>query len=151
MLPFPHRKHQTSGLFVTLAAARLDTHRRRMVFSGAGHPPAMLARQGQIPVLLESRSMILGVLSDAVDVTANPEVHLEPDDRIVLYTDGITEVFNSQGQMLGISGVQEIVRRMSSLPADKMKEGILDAVAAWRQGRRPMTFPSFWSTLANKD
>jgi PAS domain S-box-containing protein len=124
----------TSGLFVTLAAARLDTHRRCMVFSGAGHPPTMLARRGQIPLLLESQSMILGVLPDAVDVTANPEVHLEPDDRIVLYTDGITEVFNSQGQMLGVSGVQEIVRQMSYLPADKMKQGILDAVAAWRQG-----------------
>jgi sigma-B regulation protein RsbU (phosphoserine phosphatase) len=123
-----------SGMFVTLAAARIDAQRRSMVFAGAGHPPAMLARHGQTPLLLESRSMILGALPDAVDVTANLEVQLRPDDRIVLYTDGITEVFNSRGEMLGIEGVQEIVRQTSSLPPHEMKQGILDGVAAWREG-----------------
>jgi sigma-B regulation protein RsbU (phosphoserine phosphatase) len=123
-----------SGMFVTLAAARIDARRRSMVFAGAGHPPAMLARHGQTPILLESRSMILGALPDAVDATANLEVHLQPDDRIVLYTDGITEVFNSRGEMLGIEGVQEIVRQTSSLPPHQMKQGILDGVAAWREG-----------------
>jgi sigma-B regulation protein RsbU (phosphoserine phosphatase) len=123
-----------SGMFVTLATARIDARRRSMVFAGAGHPPAMLARHGQTPMLLESRSMILGALPDAVDVTTNQEVHLQPDDRIVLYTDGITEVFNSKGEMLGIEGVREIVRKTSCLPAHEMKQGILDGVAAWREG-----------------
>jgi sigma-B regulation protein RsbU (phosphoserine phosphatase) len=123
-----------SGMFVTLAAARIDARRRSMVFAGAGHPPAMLARHGQTPILLESRSMILGALPDAVDATTNLEVQLQPDDRIVLYTDGITEVFNSRGEMLGIEGVQEIVRQTSSLSPHEMKQGILDGVAAWREG-----------------
>ena len=123
-----------SGMFVTLAAARIDARRRSMVFAGAGHPPAMLAGPGQTPQLLESRSMILGALPDAVDATPNEEVELQPDDRIVLYTDGITEVFNSRGEMLGIKGVQELVRKTSSLPASEMKQGILDGVAAWREG-----------------
>ncbi len=123
-----------SGMFVTLAAARIDARRRSMVFAGAGHPPAMLARYGQTPLLLESRSMILGALPDAVDATANLEVQLQPDDRIVLYTDGISEVFNSRGEMLGIEGVREIVCQTSSLPAHEMKQGILDGVAAWREG-----------------
>jgi sigma-B regulation protein RsbU (phosphoserine phosphatase) len=121
-------------MFVTLAAARIDARRRSMVFAGAGHPPAMLARHGQSPLLLESRSMVLGALPEAVDVTTNLEVQLQPDDRIVLYTDGITEVFNSKGEMLGIKGVQELVRRTSSLPASEMKQAILDGVAAWREG-----------------
>jgi PAS domain S-box-containing protein len=123
-----------SGMFVTVAAARINAQRRGLVFAGAGHPPAMLARRGQTPVLLESRSMILGALPDAVDLTSNLEVQLQPDDRIVLYTDGITEVFNSRGEMLGIPGVQEIVRQTSFLPAGEMKQGILDGVAAWREG-----------------
>jgi PAS domain S-box-containing protein len=123
-----------SGMFVTLAAARIDARRRSMVFAGAGHPPAMLARPGQTPQLLESRSMILGALPDAVEDTTNEELELLPDDRIVLYTDGITEVFNSRGEMLGIKGVQELVRKTSSLPASEMKQGILDGVAAWREG-----------------
>jgi PAS domain S-box-containing protein len=123
-----------SGMFITAAAARIDARRRCMLFAGAGHPPGMLARQGQAPLLLESRSMILGALPEAVDVTANLEVQLQPDDRILLYTDGITEVFNSRGEMLGIEGLQKLVRRTSSLPASEMKQGILDGVTAWREG-----------------
>ena len=123
-----------SGMFITAAAARIDTDGRRMVFAGAGHPPAILARRGQDPVLLESRSMILGALPDAVGGDGGQEVPLEPDDRIVLYTDGITEVFNARGEMLGIEGVREIVRNASDLPAEQMKQRILDDVAAWRSG-----------------
>jgi PAS domain S-box-containing protein len=124
----------SAGLFVTLAAARIDAHRRTMLFAGAGHPPAIIARRGQNPILLESRSMVLGALPDAVDVTTSVEAQLQADDRIILYTDGITEVFNSRGEMLGVEGVQEIVRQTASLPASEMKQGILDGVAAWREG-----------------
>jgi len=123
-----------SGMFVTAAAVRIDPDRRSMVFSGAGHPPAILARPGQDPLLLESQSMILGALPKAVTSAGNAEVELQPDDRILLYTDGITEVFNGQGEMLDISGIQEIVRKLSCLPAEKMKQGILNEVAAWRDG-----------------
>jgi phosphoserine phosphatase RsbU/P len=124
----------SSGMFVTAAAARIDAHQRMLHFAGAGHPPAMVARRGREPLLLESRSMILGALPDAVDVTSGLEVQLEPDDRVLLYTDGITEAFNPHGEMLGIEGVQEIVRQTSSLPPDQMKQAILDGVAAWREG-----------------
>lgn len=123
-----------AGMFVTAAAARIDTHLRRMVFAGAGHPPAMLARRGQSPLLLESRSTILGALPEAVDTTPSVHLQLEPDDRIVLYTDGITEVFNSRGEMLGIAGIREIVRQSSVLPPADMKQGILEEVSAWRNG-----------------
>ena len=124
-----------AGMFITVAAASIDTHLHRMVFAGAGHPPAMLVRRGQSPLLLESRSAILGVLPDAVDTTPSLELQLEPGDRIVLYTDGITEVFNSRGEMLGIEGIREIVHQTSTLSAQEMKQGILDGVAAWRSGQ----------------
>ena len=123
-----------AGMFITVAAASIDTHLHRMVFAGAGHPPAMLVCRGQSPLLLESRSAILGVLPDAVDTTPSLELQLEPGDRIVLYTDGITEVFNSRGEMLGIEGIREIVHQTSTLSAQEMKQGILDGVAAWRSG-----------------
>jgi protein phosphatase len=123
-----------AGMFITAAAASIDTHLHRMVFAGAGHPPAMLVRRGQNPFLLESRSTILGALRDAVDTTPSLELQLEAGDRIVLYTDGITEVFNSRGEMLGVEGIREIVRKASALPGREMKEGILDGVAAWRSG-----------------
>jgi PAS domain S-box-containing protein len=123
-----------SGMYITAEALRIRAGRRSMIYAGAGHPPAMIARCGEAPILLESQSTILGTLPDAVDISGSMEVELRPDDRIVLYTDGISEVFNAQGQMLGTHGVQELVRKASDLPAEKMKQAILEGVNAWREG-----------------
>ena len=57
----------SSVFFFTVAAARIDRGGRRMIFAGAGHPPAMIVQPGEEPRLLESRSMVLGALPDAVD------------------------------------------------------------------------------------
>jgi PAS domain S-box-containing protein len=124
----------SSVFFFTVAAARIDRGGRRMVFAGAGHPPAMIVRNGQEPRLLESRSMVLGALPEAVGPEVTLDVDLEEGDRVVLYTDGITDVFNSEGEMLGVEGVQKFVRETSLLPFHKMKQGILDRVAEWRDG-----------------
>jgi phosphoserine phosphatase RsbU/P len=123
-----------SVFFFTVAAARLDRDARRMIFAGAGHPPAMIVQPGEEPRLLESRSMVLGLMPDAVDLEATLEVDLRPGDRIVLYTDGITDAFDSRGEILGIEGVQKFVRETAVLPFLEMKKGILDRVTAWREG-----------------
>lgn len=131
---FVMRSIGSSVFFFTVAAARLDRAGRRMIFAGAGHPPAMVVQPGEEPRLLESRSMVLGALPDAVDVEATLDVDLQKGDRLVLYTDGITDVFNSSGEMLGVEGVQKFVRETALLPFSEMKKGILDRVAAWREG-----------------
>lgn len=123
-----------SVFYFTIAAARFDQTGRRMIFAGAGHPPAMVVAPGQEPRLLESRSMLLGALADAVGVEATLDVDLNQGDRVVLYTDGITDVFDSRGEMLGVEGVQKFVRETSDLPLSEMKQSILARVAEWRNG-----------------
>jgi phosphoserine phosphatase RsbU/P len=124
----------SSALLFTLAAARIDMSGRRMVFAGAGHPPAMIVTPGEEPRLLESRSMVLGGLPDAVATEAAIEVDLKAGDRVVLYTDGISEVFDASGEMLGTEGVQKIVRETAMLPFGDMQQALLNRVAAWRDG-----------------
>jgi len=123
-----------SGFFLTLAALRVDCNGRHMVFAGAGHPPVMVVQPAAEPRLLESRNMILGAFPDPVEMGSTLDVELQSKDRIILYTDGITEVFDSRGEMLGVEGLQKFVRETSILPLAEMKQGILDRVAAWREG-----------------
>ena len=118
----------------TLAAARIDRTGRTMEHAGAGHPPAMIVQSGAGPRLLPSRSTILGTLPDAVDADATLHIEIEPGDRVVLYTDGLTDVLDSHAEMLGVEGVQNIVRETSLLPFSEMKHGILNRVTDWRDG-----------------
>jgi PAS domain S-box-containing protein len=123
-----------SSFLFTAAVARLDRGGRIMRFAGAGHPPGMVVKPGGQPRLLESRSMLLGALEEAVEPDAELCVNLDPGDRVVLYTDGLTEVFDSQREMLDVDGLRKIVGETSHLPLGEMKQGILDRVAAWRSG-----------------
>jgi sigma-B regulation protein RsbU (phosphoserine phosphatase) len=131
---FALQTFNSSSFFFTVAAARLDRSGRRMAFAGAGHPPCMVIKPGADPQLLEARSMMLGALPNAVRHDPLIEVNLGPGDRILLYTDGITEVFDEQGEMLGVDGLRNFARESSLLPFDEMLPGILEQIAAWRQG-----------------
>ena len=124
----------SSVFFFTVGAARLDQDARTLELAGAGHPPAMVVHPGENPQLVESRSAVLGLLADAVDGEASTEMQLEPGDRVVIYTDGFTESFNAQRDMLGVEGLSEIVRETSKLPLGEMRREMVDRVAAWRDG-----------------
>jgi sigma-B regulation protein RsbU (phosphoserine phosphatase) len=123
-----------SVMYFTLAAARLSRDGRQMEFSSAAHPPAMILRRGQAPIFLESASTILGCFDDAVTDDSAIRIPLVPGDRIMLYTDGFTESFNSRREMLGAKGLAEIAQEATSLSLSVMKQHILDRVAAWRSG-----------------
>jgi PAS domain S-box-containing protein len=121
------------GFYFTMAAARLVQRGRRLTFAAAGHPPAILVSNGSIR-LLNSQSAILGSLRDVTASKSVDEIDLTSGDRLVLYTDGFTEVFNERDEMLGEEGFVELVRQSAKRTLQEMKQAILDGVAAWRHG-----------------
>lgn len=125
---------RSSVFYFTVVAARLDMAARSLEFFGAGHPPAMIVKPGQAPILLESRSAILGLMPDAVQAGSALKIPVAPGDRVILYTDGFTESFNKGDDMLGVEGLAEIVRETSQLPLSAMTQEIVNRVAAFRHG-----------------
>jgi phosphoserine phosphatase RsbU/P len=125
----------SSSFFFTLAAMRFHRSRSCLQFAGAGHPPAIVIRRGKSPSLLESTNMILGLFENAVGAESNVETELRAGDRVMIYTDGLSESFNSRREMLGVDGLQAIAAEASNLPLAEMKNQILNRVAAWRHGR----------------
>jgi sigma-B regulation protein RsbU (phosphoserine phosphatase) len=122
------------AFYFTMAAARFAQRGHQLTFAAAAHPPAMLVSNGSIR-LLESQSAILGCgLIDVTPSKSVDEIEVSSGDRLVLYTDGFTEVFNGHREMLGIQGLAELVQRSAKRPLKEMKQAILDGVAAWQHG-----------------
>lgn len=125
---------RTPGFFFTLAAARLENDGRKLSFEGGGHPPALWVTRAGECRRLDSRSAVLGALEEAVDTEPPVPLELEPGDRLALYTDGLTEVFDAKEEMLGVDGLSEIVRQSARKPLAEMKESIIEQVSAFRHG-----------------
>ena len=130
---FVHDHIGVDGFYFTMAAARFSQHGHRVTFAAAAQPPAMLVSNG-ILRRLDSQNGILGCLADNAPAESAEEIDLATGDRLVLYTDGLVEVFNQSREMLGVEGLATLVRESATQSLQQMKRTILDGVATWRNG-----------------
>jgi serine phosphatase RsbU (regulator of sigma subunit)/class 3 adenylate cyclase/tetratricopeptide (TPR) repeat protein len=96
-----------AGLFVTAFFAVLDPDSGTLVYCNAGHNPAYLVRcDGSGKVQLLPRTGIpVGVLEEAA--WERGAALIEPGDVLVIYTDGLTEAQNTDGDYFGEAGLRE--------------------------------------------
>jgi serine phosphatase RsbU (regulator of sigma subunit) len=87
------------GEFVTLFYGVLDAKTRRFTYCNAGHPGALLLRDGKVTELSSSDNMVLGVSAD--EVYKQFFVDLKTGDQLLLYTDGVTDAANFSNERYG--------------------------------------------------
>ena len=88
------------GQYLTAACAAIDTKAQTVTYAGAGHPPTLLARveTGEL-VLLAENGLFIGPFPNAT--YASMCIPFDKGDRLLLYTDGITEASDSAGEEFG--------------------------------------------------
>ncbi len=91
-----HLTGQIGDNFLTAIYGVYDSDTMRFTFSRAGHPFPVLIREGRID-LLDCSGGIIGI--DPYMKFEDVTVQLEPGDRILLYTDGLTEEINDRKEM----------------------------------------------------
>jgi len=130
---FVHGHLATDGFYFTMAAVRFSMRGRRANFAAAGHPPAILVSNG-CTRLLQSQNGILGCLAETAPTESVDEIELKSGDRLILYTDGLVEVFNHEEEMLGVDVFSQLVLDSAKRKLPEMRQAILDGVAAWSHG-----------------
>ena len=121
------------GFYFAVAAARFSRQGHHMSFAAAGHPPAILV-SNDVLRLLGPQNGILGCFSEIAPSDSVSEIELAKGDRLIFYTDGLVEVFNSLDDMLGVEGLQTLVLESAQRPIQELKQGILNGVTTWRHG-----------------
>ncbi len=123
--------------FVTACYGKLDLATGTWEFAKAGHPPPLLYRaRDKVCVSLDAKGMLLGVSDKAT--FEEVEVQLAPGDRLIMYTDGLVDTWNDQGELLGLARVRQWVAELGALPPDLLLERLQQRVHAFR-GHRPFS------------
>ncbi|RUL87965.1 PP2C family protein-serine/threonine phosphatase [Tautonia sociabilis] len=93
-------------LQLSFFAAHLDLDQRRLTYSGAGHPAPLLMRRspGRIEQLA-SQNLLIGVREGGLGRPIQGELDYAPGERLLLFTDGLTETANPDGELLGEAGL----------------------------------------------
>jgi serine phosphatase RsbU (regulator of sigma subunit)/predicted enzyme related to lactoylglutathione lyase len=119
-------ENTTDSSYATLVFAEYDDRSRRVRYANCGHYPGLLFRGGSTLELLESTSTVLGLFHEWECTLA--ENQLSPGDTLVLYTDGVTDSFNNQGEDFGEGRLIDAVRKNRKLPPEPMLARIVDEV-----------------------
>src|ERR1700733_4933229 len=118
--------------FVTFCYCVIDTIDNRLTYASAGHCPPIVFHKSGEAVPLKEGGAPLGIFPDRKYEDAG--LQLESGDRLVLYTDGLTEAMDSHEQEFGEARLIELGRRDVALSASEMLAGIKKEVVNFCDG-----------------
>ncbi len=131
------RYNRHSGSFVTAFYAVFDPANKTLTYASAGHTPPRLIRGPDGVRLILNRVQRLPVgISPAGAEYPEFVVELRPDDRVVFYTDGVTEAVNAQGDFFGVERFDAVLATHPP-SATGMLDAILEELERFTQNQRP--------------
>jgi serine phosphatase RsbU (regulator of sigma subunit) len=126
----------STGQFATFFLAILHEPTLTLRFTNAGHNYPVLLRANGERVLLEKGGCVIGMLEGPEFEEAT--VALAPGDRIVFYTDGVSEAEREGGEMFGEERLYALLDTAPrDLPAERLVEHVLAGVRDWLNGVEP--------------
>jgi phosphoserine phosphatase RsbU/P len=124
----------TDSRFVTAVLAELDLDTGRLRYINAGHPPPLVLRGGRVARELSGgRRMPLGLDDPELEIG---EELLEREDRLLFYTDGVTEARTDGGDRFGVTRLADLAEQHAAagLPAPETLRRLSHAVLEHQGG-----------------
>jgi phosphoserine phosphatase RsbU/P len=122
----------TQGQFVTAAYVHLDAVARELRYAAAGHPAMLLLRDRTVTEIAENGLVLAASEGSTYSDKSMP---LQAGDRLLLYTDGLVEARNEQGELFGEERLNRAVLDSSGLTPDAAADEMIAAVQKWAKSQ----------------
>jgi phosphoserine phosphatase RsbU/P len=121
-----------SCMFVTVFCGILDVQTGLVDYSNAGHNLPYVVSNGVVTALSNTGGMALGV-TDSVDFHAG-HIVLKPGDRLVLYTDGVTEAMNKDDELFSEGRLETTLQGVKGQSSKEVIEKVTKDVQRFAAG-----------------
>lgn len=101
-------------------------------YINAGHPSPLLLRQDQVSDLYTEGSFPVGLIPEAEFTPA--WLQLQPDDCLVLFSDGVTEAEDPGHRLFEVEGLTQSLAGKQDLPVESLQQSVLDSVRSFTRG-----------------
>lgn len=120
------------GKFITFFYGLVDGEVRRLTYTNAGHNPPILVRYDGTVVRLDEGGALLGVFPDWKYLQG--QLDLTSGDRLLLFTDGVSEAQDSEEHQFGEERLIELVKESRHLDAANLLRKVIETVAEFSRG-----------------
>ena len=111
------------GMFVTMVIGIYDSNKKELLLSNAGHEPPLILSKGENFSNLEEAGPPLGI---APKFKFTEKLISFKESSMYIFTDGITEMKDSKGEMLGQEGFQNYIKKYQSIPSSQRLSKIIE-------------------------
>jgi len=120
--------------YVTFFYATFDEATQRLTYVNAGHnPPLYLEADSDFEVRqLTSGGLVAGAFEHSA--YEQETVQMKANDLLFLYTDGLSEALNIEGEEFGTSRIMDTLRSIKTLSADQIRDVVVRRVKEWCTG-----------------
>jgi sigma-B regulation protein RsbU (phosphoserine phosphatase) len=125
-----------NGTFVTAFYGVFDPHRRVLKYSSAGHPPPRHVRKCEVVGVDGETSLPLGIMAEEDFLVHTLE--MAKGDRVLLYTDGVTDTFNAEGEAWGTARLDQACEGIEQgAGTEGFLQGVLGEMDRFAEGVPP--------------
>jgi phosphoserine phosphatase RsbU/P len=124
-------RHAEVGRYATMFIGLLGKE-GMLEYIKAGHPSPLLLRQGNVSELYTEGSFPVGLIPEAEYTSAR--LQLEPEDTLVLFSDGVTEAENSAHELFEVRGLSQVLAGRKDVPVEELQQSVFDAVRDFTKG-----------------
>ncbi len=115
-----------TGMFLTMYSCMIDLQEFKCIYCGAAHPPLLLWKHDTEEIIqLNSQNTIVGFEPIDISNIHQNEINIQQGDKLVLYTDGLTEFEGKPNSALGIEGLIKIIKKNIHEKTSHMPEKII--------------------------
>jgi phosphoserine phosphatase RsbU/P len=106
----------------------------KLEYINAGHPSPILIRGGTAEEAFTEGSFPVGLVPEAE--FSSTTLQLEPNDTLVLYSDGVTEAMDPDEQLYGNGRLKGVLAGKNEMPLDQIQQAVLESVENFARGAR---------------